>query len=30
MSDGDYAKSFNEADETYARILSALLAEAKK
>jgi hypothetical protein len=30
MSDGDYAKSFSEADETYARILSALLAEAKK
>ena len=30
MSDADYAKSFNEADETYARILTALLAEAKK
>jgi hypothetical protein len=30
MSDDDYAKTFNEADETYARILSALLAEAKK
>jgi hypothetical protein len=30
MSDGDYAKSFGEADEQYARILSALLAEAKK
>jgi hypothetical protein len=30
MSDADYAKSFSEADETYARILGALLAEAKK
>ncbi len=30
MSDGDYAKAFAAADEEYARILSALLAEAKK
>ncbi len=30
MSDGDYAKTFSDADETYARILTALLAEAKK
>jgi hypothetical protein len=30
MSDADYLKSFTAADEEYARILSALLAEAKK
>jgi len=30
MSDADYQKSFAAADEEYARILSALLAEAKK
>ncbi len=30
MSDGDYQKAFAAADEEYARILSALLAEAKK
>jgi hypothetical protein len=30
MSDGDYAKAFAAADEEYAKILSALLAEAKK
>jgi hypothetical protein len=30
MSDADYQKSFTAADEEYARILSALLAEAKK
>jgi hypothetical protein len=30
MSDAEYAKVFAEADEEYARILSALLAEAKK
>lgn len=30
MSDADYAKSFTAADEEYAKILSALLAEAKK
>jgi hypothetical protein len=30
MSDGDYAKAYAAADEEYARILSALLAEAKK
>ena len=30
MSDAEYAKAFAAADEEYARILSALLAEAKK
>jgi len=30
ISDGDYAKNFAAADEEYARILGALLAEAKK
>jgi hypothetical protein len=30
LSDADYAKAFAAADEEYARILSALLAEAKK
>ncbi len=30
MSDGDYQKAFTAADEEYARILSALLSEAKK
>ena len=30
MSDTEYAKAFADADEVYARILSALLAEAKK
>ncbi|HKY20100.1 MAG TPA: hypothetical protein VJM31_02675 [Vicinamibacterales bacterium] len=30
MSDAEYAKSFAAADEEYAKILSALLAEAKK
>src|SRR5688572_8828176 len=30
MSDTEYAKAFTDADEVYARILSALLAEAKK
>ena len=30
MSDAEYAKAFTDADEEYARILSALLAEAKK
>jgi hypothetical protein len=30
MSDADYQKSFTAADEEYAKILSALLAEAKK
>jgi hypothetical protein len=30
MSDDEYAKTFAAADEEYARILSALLAEAKK
>jgi hypothetical protein len=30
MSDADYSKAFAAADEEYARILSALLAEAKK
>jgi hypothetical protein len=30
MSDGDYQKAFAAADEEYAKILSALLAEAKK
>ena len=30
MSDAEYAKAFTAADEEYARILSALLAEAKK
>jgi hypothetical protein len=30
MSDAEYAKVFAEADEEYARILGALLAEAKK
>jgi hypothetical protein len=30
MSDADYLKSFTAADEEYAKILSALLAEAKK
>ena len=30
MSDADYQKAFTAADEEYARILSALLAEAKK
>ncbi len=30
MSDADYAKNFTAADEEYAKILSALLAEAKK
>jgi len=30
MSDADYAKAFAAADEEYARILGALLAEAKK
>jgi hypothetical protein len=30
MSDGDYQKAFTAADEEYAKILSALLAEAKK
>src|SRR5687768_14354779 len=30
MSDADYAKSFAAADEEYVKILSALLAEAKK
>ena len=30
MSDADYAKSFTAADEEYEKILSALLAEAKK
>jgi hypothetical protein len=30
MSDAEYAKAFTAADEEYSRILSALLAEAKK
>jgi hypothetical protein len=30
MSDAEYAQAFAEADEEYARILGALLAEAKK
>jgi hypothetical protein len=30
MSDGDYEKAFTSADEEYAKILTALLAEAKK
>jgi hypothetical protein len=30
MSDEEYAKAFAAADEEYARILTALLAEAKK
>ena len=30
MSDADYLKSFTAADEEYAKILSALLLEAKK
>ena len=30
MSDAEYAKAFTDADEEYARILGALLAEAKK
>lgn len=30
MSDAEYAKAFADADEEYARILGALLAEAKK
>jgi hypothetical protein len=30
ISDADYLKSFNAADEEYAKILGALLAEAKK
>ena len=30
MSDEEYAKAFSSADEEYARILGALLAEAKK
>ena len=30
ISDAEYAKAFAEADEEYARILGALLAEAKK
>ena len=30
MSDADYQKTFTAADEEYAQILSALLAEAKK
>ena len=30
ISDAEYAKTFEAADEEYARILSALLAEAKK
>jgi hypothetical protein len=30
MSDADYQKAFTAADEEYAKILSALLAEAKK
>ena len=30
LSDADYLKSFTAADEEYAKILSALLAEAKK
>lgn len=30
MSDGDYQKAFAAADEEYVKILSALLAEAKK
>ena len=30
MSDAEYAKAFAAADEEYARILGALLAEAKK
>jgi hypothetical protein len=30
MSDADYQKSFTAADEEYAKILTALLAEAKK
>ena len=30
MSDADYAKTFAAADEEYARLLGALLAEAKK
>ncbi len=30
MSDGDYQKAFAAADDEYAKILSALLAEAKK
>jgi hypothetical protein len=30
MSDAEYGKAFAAADEEYARILGALLAEAKK
>jgi hypothetical protein len=30
MSDAEYQKSFTAADEEYAKILGALLAEAKK
>jgi hypothetical protein len=30
LSDAEYAKAFTDADEEYARILGALLAEAKK
>jgi hypothetical protein len=30
LSDGDYQKAFAAADEEYAKILGALLAEAKK
>ena len=30
ITDADYAKAFSAADDTYAKILSALLIEAKK
>ena len=30
LSDADYQKSFTAADEEYAKILGALLAEARK